>query len=194
MAIAVKFCDGWMRCQNSDFPMRFRDALLTNLVKTGNFSGRTSRRSYWKFFPVALLLPCGAVALAVFHEMPTLLTLVIWSATMLPLWGAGARRLQDTGEPGYQAVTPWGYGALSCLFLVWGGEALITLDHAFADETNPPDGPGGLGLVVFYGGGGLLFLLVALVLTIIFLMQISPAVGQTLVASSTKANKYGPPA
>lgn len=174
--------------------MRFRDALLTNLAKTGNFSGRTSRQSYWKFFPVALLLPCGAVALALYNEVPTLLTLVIRSATMLPLWGAGARRLQDTGEPGYQAVTPWGYGALSCLFLVWGGEALITLDHAFADETNPPDGPGGLGLVVFNGGGGLLFLLVALVLAIVFLMQISPAVDQTLVASSTKANKYGPPA
>lgn len=112
-------------------------------------------------------------------------------AASLPLLAVGSRRLQDTGEPGEHAVTPWAKFAVAVLAAHWAVQLSTALNTAFASQS-PPDGPGGFGFVLIYGGGSFSLAIAALVDFLLFLNSITPAFAQTMLPSQPGPNKYGP--
>jgi len=108
----------------------------------------------------------------------------------MPLLAVGARRLEDVGQPGFDAIRPWVFLVGALVFGRWSLTALGTLTTAF-DSSIPPDGPGGFGFVIVYGLGGVVFAISATALALVFLFQVSAALGQTLLPSQFDPNKYG---
>jgi uncharacterized membrane protein YhaH (DUF805 family) len=79
-------------------------AIQRGLAGALDWSGRASRSEFWWFAPIGSLLPL--VAWALLPAEPKVWHLAVVFAAMLPLLGAGARRLQDTGEDGTQVMLP----------------------------------------------------------------------------------------
>lgn len=165
--------------------------MLRGTLSVLSFRGRLSRRTYWRRFPGLVALPVAVAAVCWAIGVPLLDSIGIVALAALPLFSAGARRLQDTGAQGFDAIKPWASFAAAVVLGTWAAQSLHMVRTAFASDT-PPDGPGGFGFViVFFHGGGLLAL-VALGLLISFAVQITPAVAQTLFPATPGPNEYGP--
>lgn len=69
--------------------------LATRDIKASfNFEGRESKSDYWWFF---LIMMVGSMVLSVF---------ALSFLCCLPMLGAGWRRMQDTGRPGWYCIIP----------------------------------------------------------------------------------------
>ncbi|MBJ3763916.1 DUF805 domain-containing protein [Maribius pontilimi] len=77
-------------------------AIRTCLSKYATFSGRASRSEYWWFFLAYFL--CGLVV-GIIGKWAQLIYVAL---VIVPLTAAGARRLQDTGRPGWYIFVPLG--------------------------------------------------------------------------------------
>lgn len=152
-------------------------ATKTCLMKSFQFKGRASRSEFWWFTPIAL----GMSTLLLWGIMPRFADLSFfmkWSLTicaLCPLWAAGARRLQDTGEEGPDIFVPLGLfiGIPLAVFVVWIPLAML---NAF-----------------------LAYLLAALIVlpTILFglftsFVSLGPTIGQLIVPSDRGPNRFGP--
>jgi hypothetical protein len=76
--------------------------------------------------------------------------------------------------------------------LRWASALERQIDTAFNSIT-PPDGPGGLGFVIVFGGGALTLLAMALAAAIVCLVTLAMVVGQTLVPPQEGPNSWGEP-
>ena len=169
-----------------------REAILTCLKKTLSFDGRASRSEFWWFFPIGVLAPILLLMMLSATGVHILIVIPLIGLSALPLFAVGSRRLQDTGEAGEDAYKPWAYFAIFALLASFSFNTGSMVENTFASDT-PPDGPGGLVFaVVYFYGGTVLMGILALISLIVFLIQITPAFAQTLVASQPGSNKYGP--
>lgn len=148
--------------------MDFKTAVKTCLTeKYATFSGRASRSEYWWFVLAAVI---GAVV----FSLPAnwVLSTIYSLALFLPGAAAGARRLQDTGRPGWYIFIPMGLGLISQLF--FGGSVEVGADGM--PVTMP-----GIGSILFMG----LFGLIQLVLVVVFIWWLTRP-------SEPQTNTYGP--
>ncbi len=88
-------------------------------------------------------------------------------------------------------MTPWARFAVAVLAAYWAVRLSAAINRAFDSQT-PPDGPGGFGFVIIYGGGSFFLAVTALVAFLLFLNSITPAFAQTMLPSQPGPNKYGP--
>ncbi|UYV36219.1 DUF805 domain-containing protein [Rhodobacteraceae bacterium D3-12] len=149
--------------------MDFQTAIKTCLTeKYANFSGRASRSEYWWFL---LAVVIGAVVLS----LPGIwiLSTVYSLALFLPAAAAGARRLQDTGRPGWYIFIPMGLGMIGQLFF----NASVDI----GPDGMPTEIPS-MTTSMFMG----LFGLVQLVLVVVFIWWLTRP-------SEPQTNTYGPP-
>jgi uncharacterized membrane protein YhaH (DUF805 family) len=83
--------------------MGFSESIRTCLTKYVVLSGRAERSEYWWFSLFAILVYVAAMLLK--NVLPFGLGTYLYPATQLalflPLWGAGVRRLHDTGRSGW---------------------------------------------------------------------------------------------
>lgn len=162
-------------------------------------TGRMSRRTFWRFYvlwqPITLLLTWAfAPSVNDFYLYPKLYCL--YAICLLPLFAAGAQRLQDSGEPGQRILYPLApYGIL--LF------ATFLLPHFMLTGTAnvgsiPEAGAQLIGVsfayftvaygITFY----LLFVPFFLIATIATFMITSTVMGQCMVPSDPHSNAFGP--
>lgn len=165
--------------------------MLRTALAAVSFSGRLSRPGFWSRVPLLLLVPVTTAALAFVLGLSQFAALCFASVAAIPLLSAGYRRLQDTGEPGADAVAPWSHLAAAIIACNWALQSVETMTAAFASAM-PPDGPSGFAFVILYGCGGMVLGLVALGFFVSFLIRITPAVAQTLLPAQSGPNKYGP--
>jgi len=147
--------------------MNFPTAIRTCLVeKYASFQGRASRSEYWWFFLAFLI---GAV-----------ITQMIWwglyivyaLALLSPMLGAGYRRLQDTGRPGWYIVIPFGLGLVT---------TLLAPDMPDPDAMAAGQMPNMGNMALFSALG-----FVQLIVTLLFLWWLTRP-------SQPEINAYGPP-
>ncbi|MBA1156686.1 DUF805 domain-containing protein [Microvirga mediterraneensis] len=76
-------------------------AVRTSISKFADFTGRASRPEYWYLMlpVIALLVVANLIDSILFGT--SALSLVVALATLVPTLSAGARRLHDTGRPGW---------------------------------------------------------------------------------------------
>ena len=117
--------------------------------------------------------------------------LVVAGLLAFPLFAVGARRLQDTGEQGRDAILPWGFFARAVLRWELTSYFSAVLDRGFETQ-NPADGPSGLLFGLIYLTAMIASAIGFAVCAVRFLSNIAPAFGQCLVASEPGPNKYGP--
>ena len=153
------------------------EAIVRGIKGTFMWTGRASRSEFWLFAPVAAALP--VVPLLLLPAKPSFGHLATVLASALPLISAGARRLQDTGEPGHSImlpVTPLLY--FFTLLWVLGSGFNLTLGGTPWYIAYP---------VVF------LFWIAFPVICLVSLFWIGPVLGQLLLPSQPGSNPYGPP-
>ncbi|WP_445398583.1 DUF805 domain-containing protein [Zobellella sp. An-6] len=68
------------------------------------FSGRASRRAFWMFFLINLLVSVALVALEMGGGTPAWLEIAYSIASFVPLLAVTVRRLHDTGRSGWWAA------------------------------------------------------------------------------------------
>ena len=156
-----------------------KQAISTGFRKAFVFSGRASRAEFWWFAPVASILP---ISVALHLDWRVSLSwgigqLFVVMMASLPLLSAMSRRLQDTGEDGYQAIFPF-----MPIIVFWLGYQLV------------------LGFSLLIGGPILWLILAFLTLLPAFLaslvvsvMVTSSIIGLMLIASDTGENRFGVP-
>ena len=157
------------------------EAIRTGVAKSFQFSGRASRSEFWWFAPVALIPPVvGGTQLSWdnidFWGIWRVGVLIFLS---LPLIAAMSRRLQDTGEPGYQALFPF-----MPFVLLWLGYQAIYWFSVATAITGFGVILGILAVLVF----GLIYLLAG----IAALFVTASIIGMMLVASDPRLNRFGP--
>ncbi|MEX3314540.1 DUF805 domain-containing protein [Sulfitobacter sp. PS-8MA] len=159
--------------------MDFQTSIKTCLTeKYARFQGRASRSEYWWFF---LAVVIGGIVTSLIWAP---LNLVFTLAVIVPLLAAGARRLQDTGRPGWYIVIPAALSLLMSLFtpampdpdaMMMGSDPAAQIEHM--------DGMmGNMGGMAFFAVLGLIQLVVSLV----FLWWLTRP-------SDPAPNAYGPP-
>lgn len=168
-----------------------RHTALSGLSQSLVFTGRASRAMYWGFFPVSVSLPILTAGAAWACGASLWLGMGLTLLAALPLFAAGARRLQDTGVAGEAAYAPWFTLAMGIALAHWAQASLTKLSDAFATPV-PPDGPAGFGAVIQFGGGGAILAAGAMLCGLTFLIRLTPAVAQTFIPSQPGPNKYGP--
>ena len=75
--------------------MNFTDAVKTCFSKYADFNGRAKRPEFWWFFLFLVVLNIVTSMLGGF------ISIVASLVTLLPSLAVGARRLHDTGRPGW---------------------------------------------------------------------------------------------
>lgn len=135
--------------------------------KYATFQGRARRSEYWWFFLFAVVL--SIVSSLIWWVLYLLVAL----ALLAPALGAGFRRLQDTGRPGWYIVIPFGLSVVTSLF---------------APTMPDPDLIATTGEIPDMGGTLLFSLLslVQLVISLVFLWWLTRP-------SDPETNAYGPP-
>jgi uncharacterized membrane protein YhaH (DUF805 family) len=155
------------------------------------FRGRMSRKAYWRFFPFGIALPIAAFLAAFLLDASYFARVLTTIVFTIPLLSANYRRFQDTGEDGKDAITPWGYFALSaftffCTYqLFYNGYRIMGWERSRLPYGNVV---GDLLIAL----ASLFLIFFALVLLVRFLMQFSVTTGQLLLPSQPGPNKYGP--
>lgn len=153
--------------------MDFQTAVRTCLTeKYARFEGRASRSEYWWFVlacVIAGIVVSAIAGLTGLYFLQWLLTLALLS----PGVGAGYRRLQDTGKPGWYILIPTAVGLLG--WLVAPGPVVMDANGM------PTQMPGMFSILL----GGLLAI-VQLVLAVIFIWWLTRP-------SEPGTNAYGPP-
>lgn len=157
-------------------------AIRTGLAKSFQFSGRASRSEFWWFAPIAVIAPVlGGVMISWdnidFWGISRLGVLILLS---LPLIAAMSRRLQDTGEPGHQALYPF----MPFVFLWIGYQAI----YWFSAATWIAGIGFILGILALFAFGLIYFLT-----AVASLFVTAFIIGMLLVASDLGPNRYGPP-
>ncbi|WP_322865146.1 DUF805 domain-containing protein [Aquicoccus sp. G2-2] len=149
--------------------MDFQTAVKTCVTeKYMTFSGRASRSEYWWFFLAAVIV---GLVLSVLHSQ--VINAIYSLVLFLPASAAGARRLQDTGRPGWWIFIPMGLGLINRIFM--SGAVQIGPDGM------PTHMPG-----MFMGFLLMIFSLILLVVSLVFIWWLTRPSEQT-------ANAYGPP-
>ncbi len=140
------------------------------------WSGRLPRREFLCFAPFAALLPI--FVFCVIPDRPRAWHLAATLVAALPLLSAGARRLQDTGEPGYSIMLPVAplLYFFAMLWLIGAGFSLT------------------LGGTPWYIAWPVVFLfwIAFPIVCLASLFWIGPVVGQLLLPSTPGPNRYGP--
>lgn len=162
-------------------------AISSGFRKAFVFSGRASRSEFWWFFPVGVALPLCGAALGISLNAGYWTNALLVLAFAVPLFAVGARRLQDTGESGLDAMTPWGHFFVSAT-VIHG--FLRFADHA-EQLVSQAGNPAGFFLALIVGALILTLLLVSLFFSISFLVLITPAFGQCLVPGQRGPNRFG---
>jgi len=159
-------------------------AIRTGLARSFQFSGRSTRREFWWFAPVAAIPPVtvGSQMSWINMDFWGVWRVFVLMALSLPLLAALSRRLHDVGEPGEQAVYPflpfvnlW-LGYQLTYWFIMGGAVV---------------GLGGL-VVILAIGAALLFIPLYLVAIIVSLNLAASVIGMTLISSAPGPNRYGP--
>ncbi|MGB5864994.1 MAG: DUF805 domain-containing protein [Sulfitobacter sp.] len=162
-------------------------------------NGRMSHRTFWRSYvlwqPIALLLTWTfAPSVNDFYFYPKLYCL--YAICLLPLFAAGAQRLQDSGEPGQQILYPLApYGILLCAifllprFMLSGTAVVSSIPEVGAQIL-------GAGFAYFTIAYGIIFYLLFvplfLIATIATFMITSTIMGQCMVPSDSHPNAFGP--
>ncbi|MFL4468622.1 DUF805 domain-containing protein [Tateyamaria armeniaca] len=135
--------------------------------KYASFQGRARRSEYWWFILFVVIL-CVVSSLIWW-----VLYLLVSLALLAPALGAGFRRLQDTGRPGWYILIPFGLSVLTSLL---------------APTLPDPDTIAATGELPDMGGTLLFSLLsiVQLVISLVFLWWLTRP-------SQPETNAYGPP-
>ncbi|MHA3976161.1 DUF805 domain-containing protein [Halovulum sp. GXIMD14794] len=81
-------------------------AIMTCLEKFLIFGGRATRAEFWWFYLFTVIVGFLAVPLEIFLETQ-MITTGVGVAFLLPTLAAGARRLHDTGRPGWLLAIPF---------------------------------------------------------------------------------------
>ena len=173
--------------------------VMSYLVTAFDMSGRTPRKAFWKFFavwqPVAIILTRFFAPEA--NDVYFYLKLYcLYFLFMIPLFVAGARRLQDIGEPGYQIfypIVPFGI-LLFCTFgmfhLLTGGSQVLL------NAPNDTIANAGVSFAFFTVLYGVLFYVAFvpafLIAAIVTCMLASNLLGQCMLPSEAQSNAYGP--
>ena len=76
---------------------------ISVLKKYSDFSGRASRREYWMFFLINLLVSVGVSIVGNMMRMSSLSSLYSL-AVLLPSLAVGVRRLHDIGKSGWMML------------------------------------------------------------------------------------------
>lgn len=102
-------------------------AIMACLEKFMIFTGRATRREFWWFFIAWLVVSIlgSFLELALQTKM---ISIGIQVAFLMPTVAAGARRLHDTGRPGYLMLIP--FASIPFLLIgpaFWGLAMLLTL-------------------------------------------------------------------
>lgn len=98
---------------------------LSVLKKYAEFSGRASRREYWMFVLINILISIGVSIIGNMIKMPTLTSLYSL-AVLLPSLAVGVRRLHDIGKSGWMLLV----SLIPLIGIVW----LIILMATSGDE------------------------------------------------------------
>ncbi|MEL6597725.1 MAG: DUF805 domain-containing protein [Pseudomonadota bacterium] len=171
--------------------MTLSRAIISCLRKAFVFHGRASRSEFFYFFPIGVAIPLIGAGAMITLEISPIWWLVVAGVLAFPLFAVGARRLQDTGEQGHDAILPWGFFALAILLWELTSFFSAVLDRGF-QTPNPANGPSGLLFVMIYLPATIASAIGVVVCVVRFLSNIAPAFGQCLVASEPGPNKYGP--
>ncbi|WP_417807794.1 DUF805 domain-containing protein [Thioclava sp.] len=157
--------------------MRPSQAIKICIRKSFIFSGRSSRSEFWWFFPVGIAFAITAT----WGLLPIIISLnwytkyVFAFFLLIPVWAAGSRRLQDTGEDGkdifFSAVIFFGIPMISML-----GVTALSAANIF------------IAIIVF----GFLYLPIIGITIFLAFMFLGPTIGQLLVPSERSSNKFGP--
>ncbi len=149
--------------------MTFQESVKICLTeKFATFQGRASRSEYWWFVLAVVIV--GLVASLLGWIVQWIVTL----ALIVPAAAAGARRLQDTGRPGWWIWIP----------------VIVSLLLSFMAPTMPAMGPDGMPVGAMPGMGSVALVsvlgIVQLVIALVFLWFLTRP-------SQPGANAYGPP-
>ena len=81
---------------------------LDAFKKYATFTGRTSRRGYWTFALIHMVILLGIVGAAAALDMPLLMSLYVIYAfgSMIPALAIGVRRMHDVGKSGWYLLIP----------------------------------------------------------------------------------------
>ncbi len=159
--------------------MDFQTAIKTCLTeKYARFQGRAPRSEYWWFF---LAVVIGGIVTSLIWWA---LNLVFTLAVIIPLLAVGARRLQDTGKPGWYIAIPAGLSLLTSLFApaMPDPDAMMMGSDSAAHMENMDAMMGNMGGMAVFAVLGLIQLIVSL----IFLWWLTRP-------SDPNTNAYGPP-
>jgi uncharacterized membrane protein YhaH (DUF805 family) len=149
--------------------MDFQTSVKTCVTeKYATFSGRASRSEYWWFVLAAVIV---GIVLSVFNSQ--VINAIYSLLLFLPGSAVGARRLQDTGRPGWWIFIPMGLGLINQVALSGSVE--------MGPDGMPMHMPG-----MFMGFLLMLFALVLLVVWLVFIWWLTRP-------SEPSANAYGPP-
>lgn len=149
--------------------MTFQDSVKTCLTeKFASFQGRASRSEYWWFVLAVIVVGLIAALLGWIVQWIVALALIV------PAAAAGARRLQDTGRPGWWIWIPI---ALSLVLSVLTPE-MPTMGPDMMQTGEMPH-MGSLALAGILG-------LIQLVIALVFLWFLTRP-------SQPETNAYGPP-
>lgn len=137
-----------------------------------------TRRRFWKLVPLLAPLPIvsgwsGAVAGLGFWSV-----FAITAAAFLPLALCGFARLEDAGEDGQDALTPWIPFSMAAMF---GRAGLSIHEWATAAWAAGADGPAGFGVFVCWLVTVPTLSIAVVAATFAFLVRIGPAAGATLL-------------
>ncbi|MEJ6396431.1 DUF805 domain-containing protein [Yoonia sp. 208BN28-4] len=159
-------------------------AIKTCFSNSLKFSGRASRSEFWWFFPIGLSASIFVVwfLLPHFYDLSGPYGIILNFFLLLPVWAAGARRLQDTGEDGQQIFIP------AAIF--FGGPLAIYLFYGIS------------WLIVFFTNSFIALVTLALIgvfiaIPMVFVSLVAsvgllgPIIGQLIVPSERKDNRYG---
>lgn len=149
--------------------MNFQDAVKTCLTeKFATFQGRASRPEYWWFILAVFVVSMIAALIGWVVQWIVVLALVV------PAAAAGARRLQDTGRPGWWIWIP----------------IAVSFATSLLSPRMPAMGPDGMPVGEMPGAGSFALLsviaIVQLVVALVFLWFLTRP-------SQKGANAYGPP-
>jgi uncharacterized membrane protein YhaH (DUF805 family) len=162
--------------------MRTREAILTGLRKSFQFSGRATRSEFWWFAPVAAIPPVMLINYLQWFppDFWGIWKLGLLFLVALPLLAAASRRLQDSGEDGHQAIYPfmpllimW----ITYLLVVWLGQIPLLV---------------GVVTVILIVIGFILLIPIHFFVLWLSVQLTATVIGQLLISSQPGPNRYGP--
>ena len=162
-----------------------RHAVLTELKRSFDFSGRTARAAYFCFLAASMMVFASTLATLSMLVSPEQFPYAVLWVTLLfyvPVTSAGVRRLHDVGESGSLMLDPlkpaFTFAMLCWVVPVIGG-GLFSATLVF-------------GVFFFPGVIGALAVLATLITAGLTLMYFSNTAGVLLLPSQPGPNRYGP--